>query len=215
MGDGFDPGFRFYVGNMFGGKTLKMIVDLQEADIAEKKIQAFKLNWDNRYEDGFITANNGMIKYPAMSVPNLSTLEKNLKPDTEVLAIDEAHFWDERLKDFIEKYQNDMLIISTGLQFNYRGEPFHLRSPDNIQVDSKHVTVADLMGISIGIKQEWPVCTHKNGDGDVCGSMHAYYPQRWREDGTLSKYSDDTIVIGAKDSYAPRCRKHFIKPKKE
>lgn len=209
MSGEFDPGFRFYVGNMFGGKTLQMIIDLQRSEIAGKKVQAFKLSWDNRYEEGFITANNGQLKMPAVSVPNLSALEKMIKPDTEVIGIEEAHFWDERLKEFIQKYEDEKLIISTALQFNYRGEPFMLRSPENIQIDSKYVSVADLMGISTDIKQEWPVCTHENGK--ICGKQ-AFYPQRWREDGTLSKYSDDTIVIGAKDSYAPRCREHYIRP---
>lgn len=204
-----DVGFRFYVGNMFGGKTAKMIFDLQRADIAEKRIQAFRLSWDNRYEEGFITANNGQLKYPAISVPNLSALEKSLKSDTEILAIEEAQFWDERLRDFIREHEDNMLIISTGLQFNYRGEPFALRSPKDIQIDSKYVTVADLMGISTDVRQEWPVCTHK--EKGICGKI-AYYPQRWNEDGTLSKYSDDTIVIGAKDSYAPLCREHYIRP---
>ncbi|MCK4996679.1 hypothetical protein KAS08_00095 [Candidatus Pacearchaeota archaeon] len=207
-----DKGFRFYVGNMFGGKTAKMIFDLQRADYAGKKVQAFKLSWDNRYKEGFITANNGQLKYPAVSVPNLSSLEKSLKPDTEILAIEEAHFWDERLKEFILEHENNMLLISTGLQFNYRGESFHLRSPEDIQIDSKYVTVADLMGISTDVRQEWPVCTYENGK--ICGDV-AYYPQRWREDGSLSKYSDDTIVIGAKNAYAPRCREHFVRPKKE
>jgi thymidine kinase len=130
------------------------------------------------------------------------------------LAIDEAHFWDERLKDFIQKYENDMLIISTALQFNYRGEPFMLRDPSDIQIDSKYISVADLMGISTDLHQKWPLCTKKNECGEMC-ERDAFYPQRRNEDGELSKYSDKTIVIGAKDSYAPRCREHYIRPKKE
>ena len=188
---------------------------MQRAEIAGKKVQAFKVSWDNRYEEGYITANNGQLKFPAMSISNVSQLEKLLNPDTQILGIDEDQFLDERLKEFIEEYREKMLIISTILQNTYRGENFPLRgSPYDKEIDSSSVFAGDMMALATDIRQEWPVCTYKNGSDDICGGI-AYFPQRWNEDGTLSKYSDDTIVIGAKDKYAPRCMDHFIKPKKD
>ena len=208
----FSPGFRLYTGSMFGGKTAKMIFDLQRAVVAGKKVQAFKVSWDNRYDEGFITANNGQLKFPAISVSNTFEIEKFLESDVEVLGIDENQFFDERLVDFVKKFRDKILIIGTSLQSNFRGEAFALRgSPYDKEVDSKKFTVGDLMALSTDIRQEWPVCTHKDKSGNICGGV-AYYPQRWNEDGSLSKYSDKTIVIGAKDKYAPCCMKHFIKP---
>ena len=115
-----------YVGNMFGGKTASMVGDLQRAEIAGKKVQAFKVAWDNRYEEGFITANNGQLKFPATSVPNISALE-NLLKKVDVLGIDELQFFDWKSIELINKLRGETKIIGTALQFDYRGEPFPLR----------------------------------------------------------------------------------------
>jgi thymidine kinase len=210
MGE-FDRGFTFYVGNMFGGKTANMIVDLQRAEIAGKKVQAFKISWDDRYEEDFITANNEQLKFPAVSVPNIDILERSLNDDVEVLGIDELQFFDERIIDFIKKYQNKIKIIGTSLQFNYRGEPFSLRSIESKEIDSDN-TVGDLMALAHPIIHKLPVCTHKE-NGKICGRT-ALYPQRLNEDGVFSKYEDKTIIIGGRESYAPRCSKHFVKPER-
>lgn len=207
--DEFDKGFMFYVGNMFGGKTAKMIIDLQRAEIAEKKVQVFKISWDDRYEEGQITANNGQLKFPAISVPDFSDLEKNLMENVEILGIDELQFFDERIIDFIAEYKEKIKIIGTGLQFDYRGEPFSLRSVGDKETDSKY-TIGNLMSLAYPINQELPICTHKEKN-KICGNK-TLYSQRWREDGTISRYNDQTIKVGGKESYAPRCQKHFIKP---
>lgn len=207
----FNPGFRLYSGTMFGGKTAQLIFDLQRADFAGKKVQAFKVAWDNRYEDGYVTANNGELKFPAKSVANVSQLEKILEPDTEIIGIDEGQFFDERLYDFIRENRERILLIGTILQNTYRGaEPFPLRgSPTDKEVDSEIYHSGDIMSLATKIIQKWPVCTYENGD--ICGKV-AYYPQRWDENGKLSKYSDKTVVIGSDDKYAPRCFEHFIQP---
>lgn len=207
-----ETGFRLYVGNMFGGKTAKMIFDLQRAEYAGKKVQAFKISWDNRTGENNLTANNGQLKYPAVSVLSLSALKVFLKSDTEILAIDELQFWEEDILDFIKEYQHKIKIIGTGLQFDYRREPFSLRKKKGRQFDSENVSIVDLMGISTEIYQEWPVCTKKDFEGKVCGKT-AHYPQRWRKDGTLSSFSDNTIVVGGEEKYAPRCSSCYIKPK--
>jgi thymidine kinase len=210
MGE-FDRGFTFYVGNMFGGKTAQMIVDLQRAKIAGKKVQAFKISWDDRYEEDHITANNEQLKFPAVSVPDIDILERSLNEDVEVLGIDELQFFDERIIDFIKRYQNKVKIIGTSLQFNYRGEPFSLRSVGNKEIDSRN-TVGDLMALAHPIIHKLPVCTHKE-DGKICGRA-ALYPQRRNKDGSFSKYDDATIVIGGQESYTPRCIKHFRMPER-
>lgn len=207
MGD--DIGFRFYVGNMFGGKTAKTIFDLQRADYAGKSVQAFKISWDDRNESDILMANNGQLQYPVLSVANFYELKKAFRRDVDILAIDELQFWEDSILDFIKEQSKERLVIGTGLQFDYRGESFALRDKKGKQHDSKRYSVADLMGISTDVRQEWPVCTYENGS--ICGS-DAYFPQRWRSDGILSRYCDETIVVGGEERYAPRCMDHWIKP---
>lgn len=208
MGE-FDNGFTLYVGNMFGGKTAQMIVDLQRAQIAGRKVQAFKINWDDRYGEDYITANNGQLKFPALSVPDFGDLEKNILESVEVLGIDELQFFDWRSIDFIKKFKNKFKIIGTALQYNYRGEPFSLREIGNKEKDSNY-SVGNLMELAHCIIHKIPVCTHKESD-ETCGRI-ALYPQRLDEDGGYSKYNDLTIVVGGVNKYFPRCVKHFVKP---
>jgi thymidine kinase len=159
MGE-FEQGFTFYVGNMFGGKTASMIMDLQKAEIAGKKVQAVKVSWDDRYQDGIITANNRQLTFPAISIPDVRFLEGFARKGIEVLGIDELQFFDERIIDFIKDYKDKIKIIGTALQFDYRGNPFSLREVGNKEIDSKH-HVGDLMALAYSIIHKLPVCAHK------------------------------------------------------
>ncbi len=210
MGE-FDKGFTFYVGNMFGGKTAQMVVDLQRAEIAGKKVQAFKLAWDNRYDEGYITANNGQLKFSAISIPDAKGIIKHLNSDTEILGIDELQFFDWSTINFIKQLKNKIKIIGTALQFDYRGEPFALREVGNKEIDSKY-HVGDLMSLAYPIIHKLPVCTHET-NGKIC-AKEALYPQRLNEDGGLSKYEDKTIVVGGVNKYFPRCIEHFVMPQR-
>lgn len=207
----FDKGFTFYVGNMFGGKTAQMIVDLKKAKKAGKKVQAFKLDLDNRYEKGYLTAHEGQLKFPALSVPDFKDLEKNLLKGVEVLGIDELQFFDRRMIDFIKNYKDKMKIIGTALQFDYRGEPFKLRDFEHKNMDSKY-SVGNLMELACPIKHMLPVCTYEKNK-KLCG-REALFPQRLDEDGSFSKYESPTIVVGGKNTYFPRCVEHFVKPQR-
>lgn len=206
----FDKGFTFYVGNMFGGKTAQLILDLKKAKKAGKKVQAFKLDRDNRYEEGYITAHN-RLKFPALSVPDFKDLEKNLLKDVEVLGIEKLHSFDRRMIDFIKNYKNKIKIIGTALQFDYRGEPFKLRDFENKDLDSSY-SVGNLMELACPVIHKLPVCTYEKNK-KLCG-REALFPQRLDADGSFSKYEDSTIVVGGTNTYFPRCEKHFVKPQR-
>ncbi len=222
--NGITPGFYIYAGNMCGGKTARLILDLQSISHAGLKMQVFRTSWDNRYEEGFITANNKELKFPATSVSNIESLVKKTNPDTKILGIDELQFWDDEILEFIKKYKNKMRIISTCLIKDFRGNEFPLRNKKDKKYDS-HITTSDLIKISEedslnnkgGVIYLEPLCLH-NSKNQTCGKI-APYIQRWRPDKTLSRYSDPTIKLGVadkkeenKETYAPRCIEHFIKP---
>ncbi len=220
----FGPGLLIYAGNMAGGKTAKMIFDLQRAEVAKKRVQAVRISWDNRYEEGYITANNQQLKFPATSVPNLDGLEAVLHPKTEILGIDELQFWDERILKFIREYRDKIRIIGTLLQHDFRGEPFPLRSPRGMQYDSDK-NVGELMALStLGVQTFFPVCTYPEGEG-ICG-MKAPYVQRINPSGEWSSYNEPTIAVGRVlengeeelppiHSYGVRCPTHYVRPEKK
>ena len=55
------------------------------------------------------------------------------------------------------------------------------------------------------------ICNYKE-DGRTCG-RDAIYTQRFEEDGTLSPRDSEQIVLGAQNTYAPRCHRHYVCPK--
>ncbi len=206
----FNNGFILYVGAMFGGKTAQAIMDAQRAVVANKKVCVFKTSWDNRYSDTYLTANNEQLKFPSISVPHLDDLiRETKKKNPEILIIDEIQFFDERIYDYILNNKKNMRIIATGLQMDYRGNSFPLRDPRGKEYDSEKIKIGTLMGISTKVKQFWPICV-ENTKESPCDS--AYYNQRINEDGNLSKYSEQTVVIGATNKYRAVCDKHFIRP---
>lgn len=200
-------GFTFIVGNMFGFKTSEMIHQLLLERDMERNVQAFKVSWDNRYSDDYITSHNGMY-YSALAVPDTSGLVKSLNIDTEVIGIDELQFFDDEMIDFIKKNKDKYMIIATALQRDFRGNAFPFRSKYDREVDSKR-HVGELMPLS-RIVPRYPQCTHRT-DGEYCRA-EATYIQRWNSDSHLSRYDDKTIEIGGGEKYSPRCEEHFIKP---
>lgn len=203
-----EVGFNFIVGSMFGFKTSEMIHLLNLETEMKRKVQAFKVPWDNRYGYSSIVAHNGM-EYPAISVPNTSGLIKQLKKSIEVIGIDEIQFFDEDIIDFILENRRNYLIIATALQMDFRGNSFPLRSPKGKEYDSER-HVGELMPFA-KLTSRYPQCTYET-NGKFCRT-EAEYTQRWNADGTLSRYEDQTVVIGGSEKYAPRCIEHFIEPK--
>lgn len=204
------------VGNMFGGKTARTITLATEEKNMGRKIQAFKPGIDNRYGESYITTHDG-AKIPATSVRSVSEMESLILKDTEVLVLDEAQFWPEELYDFVRQSLGSYTIILNGLQLNFRGEPFFLRTRNNpnfsqaerLRPSSEH-TVMEIAGMGL-IEMAYPKCNLRD-EGHICRAQ-AIYPQRFRKGREdLMPYKDGEIVLGAGDQYSPRCVNHFAKP---
>lgn len=200
-------GFVLIVGNMFGGKSNEMVHLLNLEKTMKRNVQAFKVSWDDRHEMDRIKTHNG-AEYPALAVPNTYSLIERLNSETKVMGIDELHFFDDPIKDFITENMRNYLIIATALQLDFRGNPFPLRSPLQKEKDSE-IHIGHLMPFA-QIIPRYPQCTYEK-EGVICRE-EALYPQRFKPDRSLAPYSDLTIRVGGKDIYEARCREHFIRP---
>ena len=96
-------------GCMFAGKTEELIRRINVLSYAKKKIIVFKPEIDNRYSDKEIVSHAG-TKVPCIVVKDSKEILRYIKPDTEVIAVDEVQFFD-----------RDMVA---GLDKDFRGEPF-------------------------------------------------------------------------------------------
>src|SRR3989441_12764360 len=83
-------------GSMFSGKSEELIRRLRRAKIARQKVQVFKPEIDKRFSHDKIVSHSEMT-HESTNVRNAQEIRANVQPDTEVVGIDEAQFFDNEL----------------------------------------------------------------------------------------------------------------------
>src|SRR5256712_9890779 len=114
-------------GSMFSGKSEELIRRLRRAKIARQKIQVFKPELDKRFSDNHIVSHSE-IKHESANVRTAEDIRANVEPDTEVVGIDEAQFFDNELISIAnELAENGVRVIIAGLDQDYTGKPWEPR----------------------------------------------------------------------------------------
>ena len=179
-------------GSMFCGKTEELIRRIRRAVIAKQNTQVFKPSIDDRYGIEQVTSHNGQ-NIEAISINNARDIHNYLKDDTTVVAVDETQFFDAEIIDIVEDLaQRDIRVIVAGLDTDFRGEPFGPMP----QIMARAEYVTKLHAICV-----------------VCGEP-ASRTQRL-VNGKPASYDDPIVMIGAKEAYEARCRKHHEVPIRE
>ena len=176
-------------GSMFSGKSEELIRRVRRAQFAKQEVKVFKPAIDNRYSEEAVVSHNGTS---VIAIPVSCALDicKHITAHTDVVAIDEVQFFDEHVIDVVQQLADEgYRVIVAGLDQDFRGEPFG--------------PVPTLMSIAESVTKLQAVCT-------VCGSP-ASRTQRLI-DGRPASYYDPVILIGASESYEPRCRHHHEVP---
>jgi len=174
-------------GSMFSGKSEELIRRVHRVQIAKKKVQVFKPTIDTRYSIQYIYSHNG-TKIEAINISNSKELLEKTEPDTEVVAIDEAQFYDKGIVAICQKLADQgRRVMVAGLDQDFRGEPFG--------------PIPELLAVAEYIDKLQAICM-------ICGSP-ASKTQRL-VNGKPAKYSDPIILIGAKETYEARCRKCHV-----
>jgi thymidine kinase len=165
-------------GPMYSGKTEELIRRLTRAKIGGKSVIAFKPEIDNRYGEEILASHSG-IKIDCLPLD----LDSSFTMKYDVVGIDEAQFFDDRLIGFVRFLSSwNVKVIIAGLDMTYRKEPFG--------------SMPTLMAISSDVIKLKAVC-------QVCGD-DAAYTQRVIQ-GKPASFEGPTIQIGAFDSYEARC----------
>ena len=163
-------------GSMFSGKTEELLRRIRRAKIANQKIEIFKPQTDVRYANQEVVSHddNSILSIPVINSEDIF----NHIEDVNVIGIDEAQFFDDKLPDVCEKLAiRGIRVIVAGLDMDFKGKPFG--------------PVPSLLAKAEYITKVHAICPH-------CGTLatHSY---------RLSSETD-TIVLGEKDKYEPRCR---------
>ncbi len=85
-------------GSMFSGKTEELIRRLRRARIARQSIQVFKPLIDNRYAAEKVKSHAG-TEFEATPVAHAAEILSLVRPDTTVVALDEAQFFEAEVSD--------------------------------------------------------------------------------------------------------------------
>lgn len=170
-------------GCMFAGKTEELIRRINVLSYAKKIIIVFKPKIDNRYSDSEIVSHSG-AKVPCLVVEKAQDILKKIEADTEVVAIDEVQFFD---KDIVEvcEYLADkgIRVMVAGLDKDFRGESFGV--------------MPELLTRAEFVTKLTAVCAK-------CGAP-ATRTQRL-VNGKPAGFEDPIVMVGADESYEPRCR---------
>ncbi len=169
-------------GSMFSGKTEELMRRVRRAQIAKMDTIIFKPRVDDRYSPEHIVSHN-QLKLDSQIVETADEiLSKSQK--TEVIAIDEAQFFDDDIVEIckILAKQKKRIIIA-GLDTDYRGKPFG--------------PMPELMCEADYVDKLRAICVK-------CGNP-ATYTQRTSKDS-------QRVVIGETDKYEARCRNCYKPP---
>jgi len=176
---------------MFSGKTEELIRRVRRAKIAKQMVQVFKPAMDTRYTMEAVTSHNG-LGVDAVPVQSAAEIEKQILPETTVVAIDEVQFFGWEVTDLCQKLADrGVRVIAAGLDMDFRGEPF---GPMPV-----------LMAQAESVEKLQAICV-------VCGNP-ASRTQRLIN-GQPAAYDDPVILVGGSESYEARCRKCHQIPRK-
>ncbi|HEX8686791.1 MAG TPA: thymidine kinase, partial [Pyrinomonadaceae bacterium] len=168
-------------GSMFSGKSEELIRRLRRARIARLKVQVFKPEIDVRFSRDHIVSHSEM-RHESDAVRTAAEILELLRPDTEVVGIDEAQFFDNDLVDVVNALAaRGVRVIVAGLDQDYTGRPFE--------------PMPQLLAVAEYITKTHAICVR-------CGQP-ANYSQRIVE-------VEGQVVVGASDAYEARCRRCFV-----
>ncbi|MFI5203464.1 MAG: thymidine kinase [Flavobacteriales bacterium] len=168
-------------GSMFSGKTEELIRRLRRAEFARMQVEIFKPLLDERYHKDHVVSHNetSIRSTPVASSEAILTLTENV----DVVGVDEAQFFDERLPEVCNALANKgVRVIVAGLDMDFKGRPFG--------------PMPKLMAMAEYVTKVHAICV-ECGELAWCSFRH--------------EAGENLIVLGEKDKYVPLCRGCFTK----
>ena len=165
------------------GKTEELLRRLRRASIAGKKIKVFSPAIDTRVLADCIESRVGTRK-EAIKVKTALEILDNIRPDDELIAIDELQFFDSNIIHVIRTLMaKGLKIIGAGLELDFKEEPFGC--------------MPQLLCYADKVDKLTAICMK-------CGSEFGVRTQRLI-DGVPADINSPLIMIGGDETYEARC----------
>ena len=185
--------FELITGPMSCGKTEELLRRIRRCIIAKKKVKVISPDVDTRTKGDYIESRNGLF-LESVKVKHSIQILSVVKPEDQIVAIDELQFFDENIVTVISQLMNEgKKVIGTGLDLDFKGDMFG--------------SMPQLMCIATQVDKLHAVCMK-------CGSDHATRTQRLINGKPADKNSP-LIMIGGDETYEARCLKCYELPDAE
>ncbi len=180
-------------GVMFSGKSEELIRRVRRALIARRRVQVFKSHLDDRYGGITRISSHTGVEIEAGPVDSSAAIFRLVRPDTEVVAIDEAQFLDPGIVAVATSLaERGVRVLIAGTDTDFRGEPFG--------------RMGELMAVAEQVEKLQAICV-------VCGDV-ACRNQRLIN-GRPARWDSPTIMVGGSETYEARCRRCHRVPRQD
>lgn len=170
-------------GSMFAGKTEELIRRIKRLQYAKKNVLVFKPTIDNRYSFDEVVSHNGE-SVKSIVIQDAMEIYDYINPTIDAVTVDEVQFFSPEIVNVLDDLADrGIRVIAAGLDRDFRGEPFGC--------------MPELLTRAEFVAKLTAICT-------VCGAP-ATRTQRLVNLKPAS-YNDPIVLVGAKESYEPRCR---------
>ncbi|MDP3640528.1 MAG: thymidine kinase [Nanoarchaeota archaeon] len=197
-----EPRLELIIGTMFSGKSTELIRRLRRYEVVGYEVHLFKPQIDDRYSATRVVSHDQLQK-ESIAVQCAQDIASSLKPTTSlrrIIGIDEVQFLDSEVVSLCNAYANEgKIVLAAGLLKDFRDKFFTFS-------DGKK-TMADLLAVADSINYFSALCTQADGNRS-CGKQ-ATRVQRF-VDGEIAPVDSPVVLVGGKEAYAPRCRKHYV-----
>lgn len=172
-------------GVMFSGKTEELMRRVRRAVIARKRVQLFKSQLDDRFGLAPRIVTHDGSELEARPIHMARELRQLVKPETDVVAIDEVQFLDHHIVAVVQWLaERKVRVILAGTDMDFRGEPFG--------------SMPELMAIAEDVDKLHAICVQ-------CGEP-ATRNQRL-VNGEPAPAEAPTVHVGGAETYEARCRR--------
>lgn len=180
-------------GPMFAGKSAELIRRLKRFDYADVKYLVFKPKVDTRTCQEVISRNGSRLS--SIEISNSAQIldylmSNNHYEQIRAIGIDEAQFFDDGIIEVCNILaENSYVVIVSGLDKNFKGEPFG--AIGKLMVQAETVTKLSAVCVDCGADASFSMRTVNNKP---------------------ASYKDDEILIGCAEQYIAVCRHHHKVP---
>lgn len=173
-------------GPMFAGKTEELMRRVRRAVVGGRRVLVFTHVLDTRPGPGRVSSHAG-LEHPSRSVRSAIEIAEQVPAGTDVVAIDEAHFFGPELVPVVDELaRRGHLVIVAGLDVTFAGHPFE--------------PLPSLMAVAERVDKLTAICM-------VCGEEAAFHQR------IVPVATGDTDLVaehvGGTEKYEARCRRHF------